>query len=298
MRQQQTKLAIRMVIAGVLIFLVSTFLWFTRVQSNPGNVFWGMVDANLKSFGRTTIISQSDTNRGLEQVQMARLQLGTQDVVVGTTRLVQNAGQENEVAITTETISTPDANYVRYSNVELKNKTLGKDFADLTSVWAKDDKPSAGSSAYVQALFGSLGQVPMGNLNKAQRKELIDYIQAQKVYTIQRSVKDTRDGRPVVIYDMGVPMDRYIMMLKKFDAITGLKQLEGVDPNQFVGQQPMVINFTIDVMTHNLVDFGYPSGTQKETYSGYGAFRRVELPTNTISVTELEQRLQTTLFGQ
>lgn len=301
LRQQQKTLAIVVFLAGALILIGSCFLWFDKVHSNPNNVFWGMVDGSFKSYGRSTSTKQSDATQNVEQKQDTRLQLGAQNVAVGQTILLQNSGREDQVAVTSQSISTPSKNFVRYSEINVSQKLpdgSSPDFTAIENTWASEEVTELGGSSFGQAVFGSLGHIPLGNLNPQAREKIINYMKDNKVYEVQSYNKGYRNNRAVYTYEAKVNMVKYVTMLKMFDEATGLNELGDIEPTQFIDQPAIEVTLVVDILSRNLVEFSYKGSAESEKLGSYGATRYITLPSQTISIQELQQKLQSTLLGQ
>lgn len=301
LRQQQKMLAIVVFLAGVLVLAVSSFLWFEKVHGNPNNVFWGMVDSSFKSYGRSSSTKQSDGTQNVEQVQETRLQLGPQNVAVGQSMLLQNSGTADQVSVTSQSISTPTKNFVRYSDINVNQKLANgatPDFSAIENTWASEQVTSTGGSSFGQAVYGSLGHIPLGNLSPSARKQIVQYIKDNRVYDVKSFNKEYRNNRAVYTYEATVNMVKYVTMLKMFDAATGLHELDDVEPTQFMDQKPIEVTLSVDILSRNLVEFAYKGAAQRETLGSYGATRYITLPAQTISIQELQQKLQSTLSGK
>ncbi len=290
-------------LVGLVIFVGSGYNWIVHVYGGAYNTFWGMIGDNLKSYGLSEISSQKDDSRGLSQDQVTQLQLGQQAVADGTANIVQNAGAADQVKISTETIATPTTNYIRYTELSI-NQPLANgqkpDFSKFEGIWASAPNIGDGKSTFVNAMFGPLGRMPIGYLQPKQRQELVNFMQTNKVYTFNDlTVKKEYHGtRPVYVYEVDVNTRAYVMMLKKFDQMTGLNQIGSVDENQFSASEKLQLKVSVDVLSRNIVKVEYPSSGQAETFTGFGAHMPVSLPTNTVSVNQLEAQLQKTLSGQ
>lgn len=300
LRKQQMSLARVTFIAGLVIFVGAGFIWFNKVYSNANNVFWGMVDSSFSSYGRSSTVKQSNGGQNIEQEQTTRLQLGAQNVAMSESRLIQNGGTDNEVIVTTQSIGTPTKNFTRYSEIDIRQKLADgsmPDFSKIENTWASEEILAPGNSSFVQAIYGSLGHIPVGNLSAKSRQELVDYIKKNKVYDIKSFNKESRNNRSVYVYEAEVNMAKYVTMLKMFDAAIGLEELKGVEPKQFENQEPIQVTLAVDILNRDLVEFSYKGAAQSEKLGSYGAVRSVGLPGETISSQELQQTLQTILSG-
>lgn len=296
---QQRQLTILMFIGGLFFFISASVLWFHYVFNNPPKIFWDMIDANLKSYGQSQQVLQSNEDKSVSQDQTTRLQLGAQNVAQSRAVLHQNNNTDKKIAITTETINTPTSNYVHYADIQLGPglvKDTKPNFEALENTWAKDNQ-NAESSIFLESVFGSLGTVPTYNLSAQNRRALIAYMRDKEVYQIDYTkVKTTKQGgRTINTYTVTVNPQKYISMLKLFDQLSGLNRLGGVDPAQFSGSQPIVANLSVDILSRNLVAISYADSGNVAKVSAHGAFVPVALPANTVPASELQQQLQTIL---
>lgn len=303
LRKQQMTLAKLMFVAGALLLIGSGYFWLEKVHGNSNNVFWGMVDNNLKNFGQTQKSAQQDPQRNLSQEQSVQLQLGSQAVAAGETKILQNANTPEQVNVDTQTIGTPSTNYVRYTNLVISQPLPdGKkpDFSNLENVWAQEPNTDGSKSALIQAMFGSLGRMPVGYLQQSQRQELVSTMQDNSVYKINPKTvkKEYRGIRPVYTYDIDVNVQQYVFMLKKFDSMSGLNQITAVDPTQFPADEKVRLQVVVDIISRNLLSVTYMANKQTENFSGFGAYAPIKLPAQAVSVEELERQLQATLLGQ
>ena len=300
--QKQQRFLARMVfIAGALIFLLAGYFWYARVFTNPNNVFWGMVDNNLKTYGVTRHMAQENPSQGLSQTQDNRLLLGSQNVSQGKVALVQNSQATGNVHVDTEAIGTTSANYVRYTNIDIAKKAAdGKqvDFSELENVWAVDNNVPTGQLNLLQSMFGSMGAVPFGHLDASSRQKLVTFMRKSEVYKIDNTTahKESRGMRQVYVFDVKVDTQKYVASLVLFDKLSGLNRLQDVDPSQFASQSPIPLRMFVDITTRNLVEIGYgTNGIQKEQLGAYGGFVKANIPSQAVPVAELESKLQATL---
>lgn len=303
LRKQQMSLARLMFAAGILLFLLSGGFWLEKVYGSATNTFWGMVEGNLKTTGQAQSAVQGDASQGLIQDQNIQVELGAQAIAAATTKIAQNPNTEQQVKIDNETISTPTTNYVRYTDIDIRQKLPNGNMPDFTkaeNVWAQEPNSGSGRSSLINAMFGSLGRMPVGNLNPKQRQELVRTMQDNKVYTINsaNTKKEYRGIRPAITYDISVNVQQYVFMLKKFDEMSGMNQLKSVDPTQFPEGEKIKLKATVDVLSRNLLSVTYVSNKQTENFGGFGSYISINAPSNAVSLQELDTQLQAILSGQ
>jgi hypothetical protein len=104
--------------------------------------------------------------------------------------------------------------------------------------------------------------------------------------------RETRDGRSVYVYDVQVQLMPYVRMMQAFAKNLSLHDLDQSNPAAFQNSDPVKLRFVIDAAAHELREISYPSNNYTQTYSGFGLTKPIEIPTKTITVTTLQQRLQ------
>lgn len=283
------------VLAGFVILSLAIGSWFRLIYSSPTAVFDRMLRTTFSTRGLTKNSYQKQ--EGQELYQTAQLITSPYHRVHSRSVLKQGSG--GGTAISTESIGTVSADYVRYTKIETDQKTAeGKefDFKSVVGVWGKadaNDPYSGGAQLYDQT---ALGVVPIGNLASGPRTKLIRQIKEANVFdTDFNSVKRVLvNGRPRYTYDVAIKPVVYITMLKSFAKEVGIKNLEQVDPAQYEGSSPIKFSFDIDVWSGQLLGIKYKDSERTENYGGYGARIEIKPPEANISAAELQQRLQQT----
>lgn len=280
-------------ISIIILLIAGTLGWYRLYYTNPSEVFSRMLHNSLSTPGVTKVVSQSDTDQQLDQ----RAQLVTTPTQRVRSTVILRQGAGGDTLITTESIGTTHADYVRYADLKTNQKTAeGKDFnfAAILNIWGKadsNDTTSGGAQLYNQTV---LGVVPVGNLDATLRQQLLNQIINDNVYTVNyATIKKTKQaGRPVYSYDVSVMPVAYVSMLKAYARDIGLKQLEPVDPNQYAGSAPLKFNFNIDVWSGALTQITYKDSKRTEKFSSYGVHPQIELPTKTVPIEQLQSKLQ------
>lgn len=202
--------------------------------------------------------------------------------------------QQNDEVIT-DAISTPEHDYVRYAKIDTSRKDEnGKpyDFSSAVNVWAKGE--SDGSNQTLAQML--LGLFPMGNVPAEDRDEILDFMKENSVFSANynKVKKETMNGRPVYTYEVQLLPQPYVEMLKRYGAAVGLSdQVTNLNPADYADSAPTKLTVSIDVLSRHLrlLKLDPSSGGRTESYSGYGIRQDVQLPTKTITTSELQQRL-------
>lgn len=276
------------------VLLVLAFLglnaWYRAIYSDPRRVFAAMLDNSLRSGSVTKQIVQGDESQSLEQ--KVRIQAGEQHVAQSVTMLSQTGLANAEV--TTESIGTPTADFVRYLSIQTDQKsTSGKDlnFSNVIGVWGKAE--ATGTTTGELYNESVLGVIPIGNLSASDRKKLVTLAQELDVYKVEYAnvERGTINGRPSYEYTVKVLPAAYVALLKTYAEMSGLTHLKGINPSSYENAEPIEFKVAVDVRTRRLASITYANG-RKENYISYGSKPQVTLPSDPVTIDELQSRLQ------
>jgi hypothetical protein len=278
---------------GILLLVVSGWLWWSRIYTDPQRVFTAMLENSLSTPSVTRHVTQAGQGNTLDQY--IELDLGAQNLARITTTLGQGSG-DAAAKVVTESIGTTGADYTRYLFIDTNERNSqgqALSFDDVIGVWAKNDEPQSGQASnnryFNEAL---LGVVPFANLDTGQRESLLRTIQDKGVFKTELAAQGRQNGRRVYVYKATITPRSYIEMLQSFTKALGLGAVEGLEQENYEGVAPLNLELSVDVLSRQLVGVGYPANGRQEVYSGHGLKRNVTLPEETIPVSELQQRLQ------
>jgi hypothetical protein len=284
-----------LVAVGLILFVVASFMWWNLVWQSPAAVFSGMLQSNLSTTGVTKYETQTGSGQTLDQT--ARLWLGSSNI----SDWVVNLKQSSTSGITTESIGTPTAGYVRYTNIVTTQKQANGtpfDFSNVEKLWAKAQPSdnSTLSSLFSQSLIdvGTAPIPPIANLPQSEQAQLMSYIKTQQIFTTNyQTMHRTRlHGRRVYVYTTQVKLYPYVVMMQQFAKDLGLTTLASADPTQFASSAPVTLQLTVDSASHELTRVVFPAASFEEDYSDYGLGNPVSVPKTTISLTALQSRLK------
>lgn len=279
------------VLGGIILLLVAAVAWWRVVYSSPRNVFNRMLAQSLSTSAVTKNVSQNDPQQQLEQVVTFRTQPSAE--VQARNVLQQGPG----TVITTESIGTQETDFVQYTNITTDQKSLsGKpfNFSSVIGFWGRSDNASpetGGAQLFNQSLYGV---VPFANLPQSARRNLLDQIYTSDVYKVDVNTvkKQLVNGRPVYAYDVTVLPVAYVGMLKTFAQSLGRKDLDHVNPTQYANSAALKFVFEIDVWSGQLRKVTYVGSDRSEVFGSYGTRVRPTIPTESIPINELQNRLQ------
>jgi hypothetical protein len=281
--------------SGIILLIIAAFLWWQFVYQNPKHVFSAMLANNLQTTSVTRHHKQSGNGQSVDQT--VRLQLGSTNAADWLVQVKQSNSH-----VTTESIGTPETGYVRYLSAATTQKhSNGQnyDFSKLLNMWGKADPKDSKNvlnQLFSQTLIdvGTAPLPPIGNLQPEDRQDVLEFMHDQSVFkTDYKKVKTgTVDGLPVYIYPVTVKLEPYLRMMQGFARDCGMHQLDSVDPAQFRTAPAIKMTFKVDSWSHQLREVDYPSAKFTQTYTDYGLTLPIQVPEHSISVTELQSKLQ------
>lgn len=279
---------------GVLLLLLSAWLWWTKVLVQPDRVFWGAVQNNLSSAGVTLEVSSKDS--ATTDKQVIQYSLGSTNKVHAIRTLTQGKS-----VVKTESVGTLDKTYTKYTEIKTDKKSKdGKllSFKDVLNVWAESTGENESAQLLPQAALGlalPLGAVPMpiGQLTPEKREDIVNEMRNRTLYqtSYDKVKKEHKDGRLLYTYDVAMQPVLYLKIMKSFAEASGLKNLDSIDPNDYAGRESLKLQLTIDARSHQLVKVANTSLGYEQHYSGYGITADPGIPAKAISQTELQKRL-------
>lgn len=285
---------LRIALIAAVIFLAFGILWWRSVYSNPQRVFDAMLNNSWRLESVSRRVRQSNNGQVLDQATYTDVAAGK----VAASRTALSQGGEQGTIVTTETIGVPTDDYVRYTGIDTpQTNQQGRrlDFSSILNIWGHN-AADIGNSLTDGELFNEsvLGIVPFGKLSRAQRQELLKLAKEQNVYEVDFAAveRSSENGRPQYTFAVSVGPESYVLLLKRFGQMTGLNQLEALDPAIYAGAARLELMLTVDVWSRQLTKIQYAGGERVEELSGHNARKHIALPENAIGVDELQQKLQ------
>jgi hypothetical protein len=274
---------------GIVLLIVSAFIWWTQVYENPYNVYWGMLDSNLSTTSDTAHLI--DNSSGTDLDQYIGQQFGANTMAYGVTTLKTTTS-----TVKNESIGTLTTDYLRYISIKTSQKTTsGKkfNFSSALNKWADASAPNVAASSssstpfFAQTAFGLGGGnlLPIANLTISQRQFLISQLHKNNIFDTSFSgiQKSTVNGQSVYVYDIAVNPVAYVTFEKQFANDIGLKTLDSIDPNNYSGQQALQVKVSVNIRTHHLAEISYGGTNHKEDYLSFGIPLNIKIPKATMS---------------
>lgn len=277
------------ILATVFLFGASGYYWYQNIFTNPDRVLNDMLDKSLQASTVQRRVSQSQGDSSLNQAVF---------VSFSPKVLTESVSELNEITtlgrtiVKTENIGTQNADFVRYTDIEVSGDRTGRDFSKVTGIWGKrESQAESGQPASFlrDALFTA---VPFGNLNNSQRDELKSEIKRVSLYQYKEAKKEYIDGRPVMTYQIDLDPHALVTVLAKYSEITGLGKSPELNPAMYEGAQRVPLNISVDLLSRHVSTIGFRGSDRLETYGAYNMFLNIDEPQDTIDINELQNRLQ------
>lgn len=275
-------------IAATLITLICVWLWHNRIQTNPERVFWGMVSQQAASSSVTMSASQTSEANILKQT--VALQLGAQNVARANVHLTQGS-----TSIVTEVIGTPEADYTRYTSVKTADAEQTAAVKNVTNQWAKGQPALFGQASLGLGLSLGSVPVPIANAQGKAQASVLKEIQERNLYKVDftKVKKEQVNGRLLYTYPVTSEPFVYVQVLKLIGQQIGIKSLESIDPSEYRQLAPIKMHLTVDVRAHHLTKATYDDTGYSQSYTSYDVPVQADIPKATITMAELQKRLQT-----
>lgn len=263
------------------------YYWYQNVLTNPQRILSDMLDKSLQTTSVDRKVSQQDAQGKIEETVHLSF---TPTTALNSTTKLQQTSQLGTTEVTTEKLGTQDVDYIRYASINVNGKS--KNDNDVVGSWAsRKGNPQTGESTSFlnDALFVA---VPFGNLNFDQRREVKDEIAKVNLYKYQSSKIEYVNGRPTMSYNIDLDPQALVQVLSKYVEVTRVGSGEQLDPVAYRGAGKIPVVLQVDLFSRHVKNVEFASSGRSENYYAYNLVRSVEPPHKTISVEELQARLQ------
>lgn len=287
-----TILTFTLVSLGVVALVGGAALWYSKIFTDPQRTFWDTLDNSLATRGVTREIRQEKVND--TSLEIARMSFGSSPGVELKKELKQSL-QEGKVDIQLEGVGTPTDDYQRYTRIQRPSGANTQyDYSPVEGAWVhtntgQNNQPTP-AQLFSQTIFSG---ILFGNLPIVERHELLNtYLRDAKVYDIDyQKVKRTKqNGRPVYVYTARVNIEMLAKALRQYGRLTGLDEVAALNPDSYKNQQFTAV-ITIDVRGRFVRDIAYQNNSSVERYAAHGQLAAVNVPPDSIPVTEFSERL-------
>lgn len=270
----------------LLVMVGGIIYWRYGIYDKPGKAWQDMLASSVATKSLTITTEQSVDDNTRKQV----VDYKTSDQTIA--HSFTDIKQSNE-SVRLETIGTLDADYVRYTAIDVKDK----DYSNAVDQWAKEDHPSQASSNNPQLLpdvvlrLGSGFGIPFGYVPIDKQSNLLKQLSNEVISADMSSVsRQTIDGEDVFVYKATINGQAYASYLKNFADALGFTQLSSYDASS-TQEQSVEVEMAVSRKDHRLVRMTYPAlSGYTETYGNYNKkFDIPALPENAIGYDELQK---------
>jgi hypothetical protein len=290
---KSTKLLVTiLLLSGTVLFAGSAYVWYKNIFSDTDRVFYGMIDNSLGTESVTRTVTQSESSRTIDQTYYMAFTPKT--LIESSSTIEQISPDRSKSSVTTRTIGQQDTDFVQYSDISIppSQNSGNSDFSKVLNQWAKRQKnEETGEQAQFlnEAIFTF---IPFGNFSSENRDVLVNMIREKKVYTLSNPSVSYQQGRPIMDVTVSIKPKALIEVLREYSIMSGIGDKELLNPADYERAGNVGVQIKIDMLSRHLTEISFPGQTRKETYGSYGLNRNIVVPTQTISVEELQGRLQ------
>lgn len=266
--------------------LVVLYLLFSRVYADPNNVFWGMVNNNLATHGITKEVTQEGTDG--TQTEYTQLSLNPSPSIRSVKTLSYTEQSGAITNLTLEAIITPENEYQHYAKIDRPSPSGAPDYNKIYGMWLKNEQVEGQRpAAFDNGVYGAL---LFGNLERAQRTEIINLLEKAYKVNISKSGKKISDGRRTYTYELKVNMRQYAAAAAAYSRLHGLSS--SINPENYRPSDEISLKLSVDVLSRQVREIEYQGGVT-EKYRGYGTPAKIIAPTKTVSPEQLQKALET-----
>lgn len=280
---------------AVVLAIVSGYLAYSRIYLTNERRFWRSISNNLSLYSVTRTTENGGTgNKSIEQTRFSFGANPQQNKISSIS--AKNATTESNV--TTQTITTPKTQYVKYLEIfstEKKQDGSTYDFSSIKNIWAKQDEQSSAEAADQQRLTFEQSLItlaPFGNLTASAKRQVMSELFKSGAYQVdyKRATHSVIDNEKFITYSVKVQTKKYVTVLQNFLTVAGYGSFPPLQASNYPENARLNAEFIVKERDNSLAAISYNGSTEK--YSGFGVLRQADLPKNTISTTELQAKLQ------
>lgn len=280
------------VVLALVGFGVSGYYWYNNIFTDKEQIFYDMID---KSLNTSSVLRTVEQNGGGKTEKQSVLVGYSPDIIAHTASKLEQISQSRQrSSVATETYGSRDADYVRYTGIVIPTTERDNtDYSKVLNTWAKrsnTDNFGAKQSQFLDEVTFTF--IPFGNFPNDKRAELIQKLKDKKVYQLHDTKITYENGRPVYTGLASINPRGFVEVMRDFANSTGIGDSTQLDPEQYENKNSFTIQLKIDVISRHLTAIKYPNGDRDEKYVSYGLNKKLEVPTNYISIDELQGRLQ------
>jgi hypothetical protein len=280
-----------MLVLSILLLGGAGYVWYKNILTDSDRVFYGMLGKSLQTDSVSRTVTQTSSLRNVKQTY--NLTYRPTPIAESQTTIEQVGENRETNTVTTRSIGTKDLDFVQYTDIQITNVTGKPETKEILGQWAKRDK-NAETGEAPQLLSEALFMfIPFGNLSDENKDQLTSKMRENKSYSFKEGKLEMSGLRPVMSYDVAIKPKALVEVLSAYVQETGIGDASQLDPASYAQAEDVHVKITVDVLTRHLKEITFIGDTRAETYASYGVKRNIQLPKDTITISELQTRLQT-----
>lgn len=277
-------LSIRLLlVASVLLLLASGGFWLKLVYYRDNRVFWGAVEQALTYQGVTK------TQRSAGSEQRVELTFSPAIGALGYSKYTSPNGVTGS-----ESVATMSQDFARYTTLQKTDKSTALDTSEIENIWVNTSVEGKKESKLLGDQLTNGLLIFVGTLPHTQRTEFVQKLRSSDVYNVIGDTRtETINRKKATVYRVQINIGAYNRALTEYLKLIGLPETAS---EVGFGEAETSPSFEIAIvpLTREILKVGYPdlSTQTAEEYTGWGVGRQLTPPTETISSTEFQQRIQ------
>lgn len=286
------------IIAGLVVAVSGSYLWYSRLYMTDERKFWRAIESSMSLPSVTRTLTTGGT--GNQVVQKQQFFFNPNMSSASRVTFDQISATES-TSVVTEGISFIDAQYSRYIDFETNQPRPDGTIANLDSVLGEWEENVATGDSIEQARLNYISElvtlVIFGNFDPEYKRDTIRALQEEGTYEINiRGIsQDEIDGESVTIFPISVKLKPYVELLNKSFIQAGYGDFPPLDPINY--REDAAIPVTIAVSNKSGAVSGISFGNRQEGYSGHGILKANERPEAKYTNGELERIVQEEIQG-
>jgi len=275
---------------GMVIFLVTSYFWYTRLYMTPERRFWTALNNSMSTPSVVRTLTQGGS--GNQVVQDYRFNFAPQRVVENRVIYTEKSSV-TDTSVTTEGVIFPTEQYLRYTSFtnSRTDNGINSNIDSVLGKWAVQSSDNA-EDAELNYLSEQVSLIIIGNYSADFRREVLQQLQQRQVYgeNISTPVEDKLNDESVYVYTISVKLRDYAELLNKAFVTAGYGEFAPLDPANY--REDSAVNGNIFVRKKDNAVVGVNFGGREERYSNYGVIKQVDRPEVSLTVEELQAKVQ------
>lgn len=275
---------------GMVILLITSYFWYTRLYMTPERRFWAALDNSMSTSSVVRTLTQGGS--GNEVVQDYRFHFAPQRVVENRVIYTEKSST-TDTSVTTEGVIFPEEQFLRYTAFT-NSRTDDEQNSNIDAVlgkWAVQSSENP-EEAKLNYLSEQVSLVIIGNYSSAFRNEMIQDMQQKQLYgpNLSTPVEDKLNDEAVYVYTISVKLKNYAELLNKAFVEAGYGEFPALDPDNY--REDSAVNGNIFVRKKDNAVVGINFGGREERYGNYGVVKQIDKPEVSLTVEELQTQVQ------